>query len=121
MAGEEVIFEITAGLPYSRTIKIKEGTNTWPTLDDFEVKSELRKGKTDTTPLILNLAPFISKDIDETTGDIVLTFSATGAQTRTFQKGNFDIIVSDVGVEDARAVPAVTGGKFVVRRLTTGP
>lgn len=104
---DPVLLEITAGLPYRRRIRVTNGTSLWANLVDFEVRSQLREGKTISSTLLLDLAQFITKSLDG--ADIVLVLAMTGAETRTLSDGYFDIILSDPGIEDENAIPALTG------------
>lgn len=107
---------ITAGLPYSRRFRVHDGTNIWPTLDDFEVRSHVRAGKTSLTPLLTDLTPFLVPTLDGT--DIVVDLKLTGAETRTLLKGFFDIVISDKGDVDARALP-IASGRVKIGSLVT--
>lgn len=118
MAGTSTPVEliVTAGLPYTRAIRITGGAAIWPELDQFEVRSQVRAGKTEQTALLNDLRPFITKTIVE--NDIVLLLSMTGAETRTLNAGYYDVILSDPGVTDARAISALSG-KIKIKQLVT--
>lgn len=111
-----VALEMTAGLPYSRRFRVQDGKLVWPTLDTFEVRSQIRKRKTPTSELLGALTPFLTPSYDE--DDIVVDLELTGAQTREVVGGYYDIIISDVGTTDARAIP-IASGKVKVGTLVT--
>lgn len=114
---DAVELAMTAGLPYARRARVEGGALIWPSLDDFEVQSEIRSAKKNGT-LLGALVNYITPSIDG--DDIVLDIRLTGAQTRLVPvKGYFDVILSDPGPEDARAIPALSG-KIKVGTLVTG-
>lgn len=108
---------IVKGLPYRRSIRVKGGVNVWPTVDDFEVRSQVRVSDDPSSTLKTDLAPYITARIDGL--DIVLDLAMTGAESRTVLGGYYDIVVSDKGHTDLNAI-RVLGGKFNVKPLITG-
>lgn len=108
---------IVKGLPYRRSIRVKNGTNVWPTVDDFEVRSQVRVSDDPRSTLKTDLASFITSRVEG--ADIVLDLAMTGAETRTIHGGYYDIVVSDKGSTDINAI-RVLGGKFNVKPLITG-
>lgn len=117
VTSEPVDLVMTAGLPYRRRFRMGGVAAIWPTLPEFEVRSQIRAGKDETTELLYNLAQHITPSIDGV--DIVLDLVLTGADTRVIpKKGYYDIIVSDPGVTDQRAIPA-SSGKIKVGLLVT--
>ena len=122
MAGStnsSVELAMTAGLPYRRRIRVTGATSMWPTLDDFEVRSQIRAGRDVNSQFLHDLGQYITPSIEG--DDIILTLELTGAQTRLLPvKGNYDVIISDPGVDDAKALPALSG-KIKVGQLITGP
>lgn len=113
---DPVYLELTAGLPYARRIRMTDGKLAWPLLTDFEVRSHVRAGKDTTSPLLYDLAVHMTPSYD--VNDILVDISLTGAQTRLIPPGNFDVIISDPGVEDVRAV-RLASGKIKVASLIT--
>ena len=112
-------FSITRGLPFARSFRIVDGKNVWPTLPDFEVRSQLRTTKAPTSTIIENLHDFMeaSYDVD----DILIAWSMTGAETLTLASGGYyDIVVSDAGASDERAI-SISSGKIKVSDTTTKP
>lgn len=117
ITSDPVDLAMTAGLPYRRRFRVTGAAVVWPTVPDFEVRSQIRAGKDETTELLYNLAQHITPSID--VDDIVLDLELTGAQTRLVpHKGYYDMIISDPGVTDARAIP-VSYGKIKVGLLVT--
>lgn len=110
---------VTGGLPYGRRIRFEGVINNdlWPDLNSLEVRSELRVGKAYTTALIKDLRPYLTPVIEGS--DLVVELNWTGADTRELVNGYFDIIVSDPGPEDARAL-RVGPFKVKVKSTTTG-
>lgn len=107
---------IRAGLPYARRIRVTGGKTYWPEAGSFEVRSNIRTGKTVDTALVADLTPFLSASYDGE--DIVVTLSMTGAQTRSLGNGYYDIVLSDRGAEDARAL-SILSGKVKMSGLVT--
>lgn len=101
----------TSGTPFSQTIRAVGVKSIWTDLSQLEVRAQLRTGKTTSTPLIANLHDHMTWDFD--VDDLVITWTMTGQETRAMfdlptwpsaKKGFFNVVVSDVGVEDARAL-----------------
>ena len=108
---KQVPFHITSGLPFSKTITVSlpNGRDWWLLVSDFEVLAQIREGEDETTPLIMDLAPFFSVSFtDVDTVEIVLTLN--GSKTRTITKSGFyDIIMSDPLPTDVRAIKVLDG------------
>lgn len=113
----ETTLDITGGLPYSRRIRITNGVNVWPTLDDFEVRSEVRASPHGASKLKATLSQFITPSIDG--NDIVLDLQMTGSDTRALSNGYYDIVVTDKGSTDLRGL-RVLRGQLTVDQLITG-
>lgn len=107
---------LTAGLPYSRKIRVTGGTGVWPTLGDFEVRSQIRREQDSNSALLGDLKPYLTPSIDGL--DIVLDLVLSGAQTKTIPSGYYDIVLSDPGAVDARAI-SVLSGQVKVKTLVT--
>lgn len=108
---------ITAGLPFAKSYRIVEGAQVWPGLDNFEVRSHVRQQKRPDSLLLFDLTPHIEATLDG--DDILIKIEMTGAETRTVKAGKYDIVVSDDGPEDARAL-VVDSGTVRVGVITTG-
>lgn len=111
-----VDLEVTAGLPYARRFRVTGATSIWPVLETVEVRSQVRSKKTVASPLVFDLTPYLTRSTDA--GDIVIDLELTGAETRTLVKGYYDIILSDAGIEDARAI-SIAAGQVKVSVLVT--
>lgn len=106
---------IQAGEPFSITVRLVNGKTVWTNLSDFEVRSQVRQQRNEAARLLLDLTPFLSAAFS--TNDILVTLSLTGAETRllatTAPTGYYDMIVSDVGATDARAIMLIFGSIMV--------
>jgi hypothetical protein len=112
----DTMLVMTAGLPYSRRIRIKNVTNVWPTVDDFEVHSQIRVSNNPRSTLKGDLSEYITATIDGT--DIVLDLRLTGSQTRSVSSGYYDIVISDPTPDAARGIK-VLGGQIQIKPLVT--
>lgn len=110
-------FNLKAGVPYSRRLRITDGTLVWASLDDFEVRWQVRTGTSDKYPLVFDVTPFLTVSLDDS--DIVIDLAMTGADTRAAKSGYYDVLVSDVGTVDARALPPIAYGRFDVEPVIT--
>lgn len=113
----DVDLNVTGGLPYARRIRIRDGTKVWPSVDDFEVRSEVRSSNKYSSRLKFTLSPYITSSIDGS--DIVLDLRMTGSETRQLYGGFYDMIVSDKGGADVRAI-RILKGRLLVEHLVTG-
>lgn len=119
MAGtssDSVELSVVAGLPYRRRFRVVNGTSLWATLDAFEVRSQIRDGKTTEATLLGSLVPHLTPSIDNL--DIVIDLDMSGADTRALPAGYYDIILSDVGTEDERGL-RISNGKIKIGSLIT--
>lgn len=108
--------KMTAGRPFNQVIRIVGAKSVWPELDQLEVRAQLRTEKDSEGSLIADLHTYMTPTFDE--NDLLITWVMTGKQTRDlyalnwgyFKEGYFNVIVSDTGLDDARAlvVPTVT-------------
>lgn len=111
-------FAMQAGIPFARSIRITDGKNVWTNLGDFEVRSQLRTGRSPSYSLIVDLGQYMTKAFDG--NDIVVTWSMTGEDVRDITKnGYYDLIVSDLGVEDSRAILVLAGQIRVANTVTS--
>jgi len=114
-------FLITAGKTFTKVVRVVEGKNVWGDLVDFEVRAQLRQGKTTADPLIYNIhddmtTAFGTDTVENPTGsnDILITWVWNGEKTRELfaldwgpravKKGFCNIILSDVGTTDGRTI-----------------
>lgn len=109
---------LTAGLPYNRRFRVIDGVNVWPTEYTYEARSHIRVAKTFTSRLLFDLTPFLTVTIEG--NDILVTLALTGEDTRAIApgKGYYDIILSDVGAEDDRAI-SISSGTVTVKTIVT--
>ncbi len=107
---------LISGRPFIQTVRVSGAKNVWSNIGLLEVRAQLRTGERTTDPLIANLHDFMTWAFD--VNDLVITWAMTGDETRDlyvlqwgrFKKGYFNLIVSDTGIIDARAlvVPTIT-------------
>lgn len=114
---DDTPLNINAGLPYNRRIRIKGAAKTWPSLDDFEVRCQLRVSASAKSRLKQTLSSYFLPSIDGE--DIVLDLKLTGANTRVLPSGYYSVVVSDKGSIDERAIE-VLRGHLRVRPMATG-
>jgi hypothetical protein len=110
------ILSMTAGAPFHQRIRMVGVKSIWSTVELLEVRAQMRVGPKSSDDLIVNLHDFMTYSF--VGDDLVIDLDMTGGQTRAlytlqwgpFKKGYFNVIASDVGVEDARSVvvPTVT-------------
>lgn len=111
---QTVLLAVTRGVPFARTVRITGGTSIWATLDDFEVRAQVRAGRSELDALVADLGPYLSVSLDG--ADILIVLALSGAETRALAAGGFyDILLSDVGTTDARALKVLAG------QLTVNP
>jgi hypothetical protein len=106
-----VNFHIKAGLPFKKTIVVNlpTGRDWWLASEDFEVRFQIREGKSESSALIIDMLQFCTIEF-EAPDKITVFLVMTGADTRLITKsGYYDIIVSDVLTVDARAYSLVKG------------
>jgi hypothetical protein len=119
---KNVPFPITAGLPFSKTfnVTLPTGRNWWTNLEDFEAKAQVREKPDVSSPLVLDLAPYMTLAFDNE--DFVsITIEMTGEDTRSLTRsGYYDVILSDVGSTDARAYKLSQGSVRFTPLVTSG-
>lgn len=117
---KQVPLNITSGLPFSKTIEVTlpNGRTWWINQTEFEVLSQIREGEDDTSPLLLDIAQYMTVSwLAPNTATIELEMS--GAQTRLLTKsGYYDVIMSDPLPTDVRAIKII-GGPVVREALVT--
>lgn len=107
----KVRLDITAGLPFKKLIQVTLplGRTWWNVLSDFELRMQIRETPEETGILVLNLTTFLTTTFSDA-NTVNVMFSMTGAETRTvIEGGYYDLIMSDVGITDARAYKLLTG------------
>lgn len=109
-------FDVVAGLPFIRRVRITAGKNIWMTLSDFEARMHIRVAEDPRSTLKFDFTPHLRKSFD--VNDIVIEWNLSGAQTRELKFGYFDLVVSDVGITDVRAIQ-VLHGYLHIRSTTT--
>lgn len=113
---------IVSGLPFEIQFQaiLPTGRTWWNSLEDFEVRSDIRETSDYTSDLILDLLQFMTvtfDDVDTVTIDLVMS----GEDTRKLLKaGFFDVILSDVGGTDSRAF-RIAKGNVSRQVITTAP
>jgi hypothetical protein len=113
-----VNFTIRAGLPFASRFRVVNGANVWAALDQVEVRCQLREGKTQASPIVANLHDYMTLAYDGL--DIVVSLDMSGSDTRALPLGKayYDVILSDIGVTDARAV-LIAAGSVTTRETIT--
>lgn len=111
--------ELVAGEPYSARITVTDGKDVWATADLFEVRSQARRYQAETSTLIADFTPSLTKGY--TANDIVITLTLTGEQTRQIagKSGFYDMFISDVGLTDAKAFRILYGPLSVANAVTS--
>ena len=107
---------IRAGLPYRRRARVTGAANIWPTSSDFEVRCQVRVSPDARSTLKATLTPFLTGTIDGE--DVLVDLEMTGQQTRNLPGGYYDIVLSDLGVGDARAM-TILFGQLKIQPLVT--
>lgn len=106
-----VRFNITSGLPFSKVINITfpTGRSWWTNTSQFELLFQIREHSKKNSPLILDMRQFLTASFIN--ADLLrISLSMTGANTRLVTKsGYYDLVISDVGVTDARAYVVIKG------------
>jgi hypothetical protein len=117
---KQVPFHITSGLPFSKTIEVTlpNGRTWWIDNTEFEVLSQIREGEDDTTPLLLDIAQYMTLTWTAPDSASIL-LEMSGAETRLLKKsGYYDVILSDPLPTDVRAIK-ILGGPVVRESLVT--
>ncbi len=102
---------IKSGLPFERTIVVTlpSPRDWWTISTEFEVLSQIRESKSYTSPLRLDLKPYLTMDFDGA-NTVTVTLEMTGSDTRKLNaSGNYDMILSDVNTLDNRAYEILSG------------
>lgn len=104
---------VKAGRPFTRRLRVTfpVARDYWLALTDFEVLGQIRAGDSEDTRLFNDLAEYMTPSLDG--NDIVIDWSMTGEDTRTLSGGHYDILVSDPGTTDGRAVVVLKGRIWV--------
>ena len=116
-----VSFYIKAGLPFGKTVvmALPPTRDWWLELTDFEVQAQIREGKSETTPLIIDLNPYL-KVTKNDVNTFRIDLDMTGEDTRAISKeGRYDVLISDVGATDARAIKLMKGALYIEPVITS--
>ena len=110
MATQQVPFHVTSGLPFAKTVvaTLPNGRAWWTAVNQFEVLSQIREAADVDSPLILDLASYISVGLagDDVTIDLVIP----GEGTRLIDRpGYYDMVISDDFATDDRAFVLISG------------
>jgi hypothetical protein len=108
--------DVRPGLPFSRRVRLTDGKNIWADLDDFEARMHIRVSEDSSSRLKYDFTPHLGTSFDN--DDILVEWALTGAETSLLKLGYYDLVISDTGVEDARAI-RVLYGKFNLLPGTT--
>lgn len=114
---EPIRFEVTAGLPFSRRVRVVDGKNIWVNLEDFEARMQIRVEENPLSTLKFDFTEYLEKSYEA--NDIIIEWHLSGAQTRELKYGYYDLILSDVGVDDVRAIKILYGYLRVLSTITT--
>lgn len=114
-------FKVRAGKPFHCSFRCVGLTAIWPDVDTLEVRAQMRQGKDTGTQLIANLHEHMTWSYDG--DDLVIDWAMNGAETRALyavdmglhgKLGYLNVIVSDTGSDDERAVVIPSADAFVV-------
>lgn len=107
----DTILSIKSGLPFAKKINITlpSGRSWWTEVSDFEILMQIREKKDRNSPLVMDLADFLT--ITQVSDDVFsVDLAMTGADTRLLTRGGFyDMIMSDIGVTDERGLVIIQG------------
>lgn len=111
-----LVLSIRSGLPFARRVRVTDGKNIWPSLTDFEARMQIRSSRDSESVLKFDFTSYLVKSFDN--NDILIDWNLTGAQTRELPSGYFDLILSDVGTTDSRAIQALQGYFQILSTVT---
>lgn len=115
---EPQTFNVRAGLPFSKRIVITDGVTLWGTVEAFEARMQIRVEPDYLSSLKYDFTPHLVKAIEA--NNIVISWDLTGEETRSVKSGFFDLLLSDPGEVDTRAVLVLEGRINVRPVVTTG-
>lgn len=110
MTAKQVPFHIKSGLPFAKTIvaTLPSGRSWWTANNQFEVLGQIREADDFESPLILDLADYMTKSLS--TNTVTINLVMTGADTRKVTKSGFyDIVLSDTLQVDTNAFVVIHG------------
>lgn len=107
MAGNEVNFEIDRGITFSRTITWKDSTGTVINLTGYTAVMKIREKYSNVSTLLHTVSTTIPSP---TSGQIVLTISATDTASFNWSEGYYDLVLVSSGGEKTKLIK----GKFLV-------
>jgi len=99
--------EVARGFPFSKNVRISNGKNVWPTLDLVEAKMLIRKTKSTASDVLKDFTPYLHLDFDG--NDLVVSWSLSGQETLDLVSGYYELVISDAGPQDTRAIRALYG------------
>lgn len=111
---------ITPGLPLDvvAVIHLPEDRVWWTEATDFEVDCQIKETKAQSSDLVYDLAPHISKSFDG--WDVILSIYMTGEDTLDIaSSGYYDLVISDVGDTNARGFIVSRGNVTVCTTTST--
>lgn len=111
-------FDVKAGLPFARRVRITDGKNIWTDEGDFEARMQIRAVDRADGALRFDFTPFLSQSIDA--NDILIEWNLSGSQTRELKEGYYDLMISDVGEIDTKAIRVLYGYVNVIPAMTSG-
>lgn len=120
--GDTYRMEVVAGQPYACTMTFTgQGIVDLiaATGGDVEVRAQVRSGSSERYALVFDLTPFLSTSVDDIAGEIVVTVSMTGAETRTAKPGYYDMFITDPGAADVRGRKVLETSRFEVEAAVT--
>jgi hypothetical protein len=113
-----VQLDVKAGLPFSRRVRIVNGKHIWAELEDFEARMHIRVSEDSGSRLKYDFTPHLVTSFDN--DDIIISWYLTGAQTRLLKIGYYDLIISDPGNTDAKAIQVLHGYLTLHPVITSG-
>lgn len=121
MATQQVPFHIKSGLPFAKTVTVTlpNGRAWWTSDSQFEVLCQIREAADVDSPLVLDLAQFLTVSL---AGDVVtIELVMNGADTRLVTKdGDYDMLISDDFAVDARGYSLIEGPVHRTTTITAG-
>lgn len=110
-------FDVKAGLPFRRRVRVTNGTTLWASLDLFEARMQIRVEPDLTSRLKYDFTPHLVTAIDG--DDILVNWNLSGEDTLELKGGYYDLILSDMGNEDDTAIPVLWGTITVTPIVTS--
>lgn len=108
----------TAGLPFSKAVRLANGKDIWGALEECEARMQIRVNEDPGSKLKYDFTSHLRLEFD--LNDILIKWDLSGAETRLLKSGYYDLIISDAGPSDDRAI-RLLHGPFVLDSVTTSP